>query len=97
MCYTQHLIKLLLKYTERQKMIKLPEPAYLCAPYSSVPNAQVSKTVDYYTKAQMLQFRRDMLEEAAQVAVDAIAFNGGTIQMENHVRVAISKLQGVIQ
>jgi hypothetical protein len=49
-------------------MTKLPEPAYLCAPYSSVPNAQVSEKVGYYTEEQMLQFRRDVLEEAAKVA-----------------------------
>jgi hypothetical protein len=41
-------------------MTKLPEPAYV--------TIRDYKEVNYYTHAQMLQFRRDALEEAAQYA-----------------------------
>jgi hypothetical protein len=40
-------------------MTKLPEPAYV--------TIRDYKEVNYYTHAQMLQFRRDALEEAALV------------------------------
>ena len=37
--------------------------------------------------------RNEGLEAAKQAAIDAIAFNGGTVQMESHVRQAIEKLK----
>ena len=48
-------------------MTKLPEPAYV--------TIRDYKEVNYYTHAQMLQFRRDALEEAAD-AVHEIPRNG---------------------
>ena len=37
--------------------------------------------------------RNEGLEAAKQAAIDAIAFNGGTVQIESHVRQAIEKLK----
>ena len=42
------------------------------------------------------QALKDVLEQAAQEATDAVAFNGGTVQMEAHVREAIRNMIGEI-
>ena len=52
---------------------------------------------DSYTPDRLKQALRDVLEQAAQKATDAIAFNGGTVQMESHVREAIRKMIGEIK
>ena len=70
--------------------IKLPEPVELSSP-------QDERAVYGYTEAQLKQCVRDVLEQAVQVAVDAVAFNGGTVQMEAHVREAIRKMQEQIK
>ena len=46
--------------------------------------------------AALEQLTKDVLEQAAQAATDAVAFNGGTVQMEAHVREAIRKMIGEI-
>ena len=69
---------------------KLPEPA--------VRGPDGTGTYfDSYTEAQLKQAIKDVLEQAAQEATDAIAFNGGTVQMEAHVREAIRKMIGEIK
>ena len=56
-------------------------------------HAEAGKKVEPLYTAQAL---RDVLEQAAQEATDAVAFNGGTVQMEAHVREAILKMIGEI-
>ena len=83
--------------------MKLPEPtAWLelsqnsnswFLSYGYNPKAE---TQALYTEAQLKQALKDVLEQAAQEATDAIAFNGGTVQMEAHVREAIRKLKDEI-
>ena len=46
----------------------------------------------WYTREQLLAVRREALNAAIEVAIDAIAFNGGTVPMEAHVREAIRAL-----
>ena len=41
------------------------------------------------TEAQMLAYRAEVIEMCVEAAIDAVAFNGGTVQMEVHVRQAI--------
>ena len=67
---------------------KLPEPVEL---------NPASNSVMGYTEVQLKQAIKDVLEQAAQEATDAIAFNGGTVQMEAHVREAIRKMIGEIK
>lgn len=52
------------------------------------------KAGQYYYTTDAL---RDVLEQAAQEATDTVAFNGGTVQMEAHVREAIRKMIGEIK
>ena len=52
---------------------------------------------DSYTETKLKQALKDVLEQAAQKATDAIAFNGGSVQMEAHVREAIRKMIGEIK
>lgn len=71
---------------------KLPEPAH-----THKWNHNPTYDVNFYTEAQLKQALRDVLEQAAQEATDAVAFNGGTVQMEAHVREAIRKMIGEIK
>lgn len=68
---------------------KLPEPRTLYH--------RPGEELKYYNKAQLTQAVKDVLEQAVQEAVDAVAFNGGTVQMEAHVREAIRKMIGEIK
>ena len=71
---------------------KPPDPAYtLKGSYNPIND------INYYTEAQLKQCMRDVLEQAAQEATDAVAFNGGTVQMEAHLREAIRKMIGEIE
>ncbi len=71
------------------KMPELPEPAAHLVDYSPV-----------FSESQLIryakQYGRDLLEEAEQAAVDAVAFNGGTVQTEAHVRQAIRAMKETI-
>ena len=72
--------------------MKLPEP-FVATVDTSTACHQSWETLSYYTAAQMIEFRNAALEEASQAAVDAVAFNGGTVQTEAHVRQAILALK----
>ena len=74
---------------------QLPEPVIKKSTLLSHPDSPLFGAL--YTEAQLKQALRDALEQAAQVAVDAVAFDGGTVQMEAHVREAIRKMIGEIK
>ena len=82
---------------------KLPEPvAWLNKSGSSTmlrstqPDDECGTVVEHWQPLYTARSLRDVLEQAAQEATDAVAFNGGTVQMEAHVREAIRKMIGEI-
>jgi hypothetical protein len=62
---------------------ELPKPANFVTPEYAIG----------YTEAQMLAFQRDTVEACAEAACGEVAFNGGSVQMEAHVRQAIRSLK----
>jgi hypothetical protein len=48
---------------------------------------------DIYTEAQMLAYRDAVVEACAEAACGEVAFNGGSVQMEAHVRQAIRSMK----
>jgi hypothetical protein len=50
-------------------------------------------TTALFSEAQLLDYRAAVIEACAEAATDAVAFNGGSVQMEAHVRQAIKELK----
>lgn len=66
--------------------MKLPKPNF-----SSPPGT--GTCFDGYSTDQLKQSIKDALDCAIKNAIDAVAFNGGSVQMEAHVRRAIEVLK----
>ncbi len=73
--------------------IKLPDPAI----QAGENFGEWTFHVNHYNEAQLKQCMRDVLDQAAQVAVDAVALTGGTVETEANVRAAIRQMIGDIK
>ena len=80
--------------------MKLPEPTWYERKglvYDEFEDITRSGYAKLYTEAQLKQALKDVLEQAAQAAVDAVAFTGGTVETEAHVRWVFRKMIGEIK
>jgi hypothetical protein len=54
----------------------------------------IAELLEIAAPAPAQSVNAELVDKCIEAAIDAIAFNGGTVQMEAHVRAALAKVKG---